>query len=171
MSSYMPLRRFFIASTLILSPLAAIGFESAAFAGTTQDINLGAVVPSRISITSTADANSSALQNLLNLTGSQTTTEAKIADLTVDTNENSVNISATSVNNGALLNSTNGQTIPYLLEITQDGAGRYGGSIVSDLNFQAADGDYDLHILIPSAGNIKAGTYTDILTLTVASGD
>lgn len=167
----MSLRRFFIASSLILSPLAAIGFESAAFADTSQQIPLEVTVPSRLSITAAPDANAAALQNVLDLSRAEPS-PAKIADITVDTNEPNVSITATSANSGTLRNSANNVAITYRLAIVADESAISvsNSSTVSELNFQAANAQYDLHIVVDVPENVAAGTYSDILTLTLASG-
>ena len=76
----MSLRRFFIASSLILSPL---GFGSAAFAGTTSNIELNATVPETANITSTPTTEAANLHD--SISQSQRGI-VKIADFNVTTN-------------------------------------------------------------------------------------
>lgn len=114
----MSLRRFFVASSLILSPLATMGFQSAAFAGTdSTNIIIGGTVDPVIDIEATATA--AAQQLPLSTPGLQT---AKIADLTLNSNNYSgVTVTATSTNNGKLVDSNNPDFfVSYQIDLTGD---------------------------------------------------
>jgi hypothetical protein len=163
------LRRFLISSSLILSPL---GFGSAAFAQTTSNINLSATVPATASIALTATAEASNLQNSIQLAQTGIQTPIKIADFTVTTNNTGgVTLTAASTNSGRLRNN-NGDSIPYKIEVTGD-----QGATPNTVNFSTLSGftrfvnrDIDLYIEINNPGSLPAGTYTDTLTLTIATG-
>ena len=159
----MSLRRFFIASSLILSPL---GFGSAAFAETTSNIDLTATVPATASITSTPTTDATDLYD--SILSSQRGI-VKIADFNVTTNTPYVTITASSTNGGNLRNS-NGDDIPYKLEVTADGveAPTDGFSTVADF-LAPVVGSADLYIEITNMNNANAGTYDDTLTLTVST--
>lgn len=171
----MSLRPFFIASSLILSPLAAIGFGSAAFANTlTGDIPIGITVPTTANIAVTATANANNLQNAIQLTqpGFKAT---KIADLLFEGNAN-VNLTVTSVQNGNLRNVNNANlTIPYKLAVISDNGtinndSTLFGTLDNIIEFLASgQRNMDLYIQINNTGNIAAGTYFDVLTLTVTA--
>ncbi|MEB3147494.1 MAG: hypothetical protein VKL60_00525 [Sphaerospermopsis sp.] len=171
----MSLRPFFIASSLILSPLAAIGFGSAAFANTlTGDIPIGITVPTTANITVTATANAGNLENAIQLTqaGFQAT---KIADLLFEGNAD-VDLTVTSAQNGNLKNVDNENlTIPYKLAVISDNGSIDNDSILfvtlDNITEFLASGQQnrDLYIQINNTGNIAAGTYFDTLTLTVTA--
>ncbi|MBD2133227.1 hypothetical protein H6F47_12485 [Sphaerospermopsis sp. FACHB-1094] len=168
----MSLRPFFIASSLILSPLAAIGFESAAFAQSVNTIPLSITVPPTVSVTLTATSNASNLQNAIQLaqSGLQST---KIAGFSAATNAPSgVVITASSTNNGNLKNSNN-VSIPYKLGLTQPSNPTAPSTptfqTLGQFSHNLGGGDFDLYIEINNSGNISAGTYSDTLTLTVAT--
>ncbi|MBE9251474.1 hypothetical protein IQ226_20560 [Dolichospermum sp. LEGE 00240] len=160
----MSLRRFFIASSLILSPL---GFGSAAFAETTSTIDLTATVPPTASITLTPTTEAAGLYD--SILSSQRGI-VKIADFSVTTNTSYVTLTASSINGGNLRNS-NGNDIPYKLEITGDEseAPIDGFSTATDFS-RDIDGNADLYIEITNMNNADAGTYSDTLTLTVSTG-
>ncbi len=160
----MSLRRFFIASSLILSPL---GFGSAAFAQTTSTIPLTATVPATVSITSTPTTDATDLYD--SILSSQRGI-VKIADFNVTTNTPYVTITASSTNNGKLGNE-NGDDIPYKLEVTADGveAPTDGFNTVADFS-ESVVGSADLYIEITNMNNAAAGTYSDTLTLTISTG-
>ncbi|MBD2143880.1 hypothetical protein [Sphaerospermopsis sp. FACHB-1194] len=168
----MSLRPFFIASSLILSPLAAIGFESAAFAQSVNIIPLSITVPPTLNVTLVATNNASNLQNAIQLaqTGLQST---KIADFSATTNAfNGVIITASSTNNGNLKNSNN-VSIPYKLGLTTPSNPTAPSTptfqTLGQFSHNLLGGDFGLHIEINNPGNISAGTYSDTLTLTVAT--
>ena len=161
----MSLRRFFIASSLILSPL---GFGSAAFAETTSTIELNATVPVTANITSTPTTEAA---NLYDSISNSQQGIVKIADFNVTTNTSSVTLTASSTNGGNLRNS-NADDIPYKLEITGDGGAAPTDGFSTVTNFtKNMDGDTDLYIQIPITNmvNAPAGTYSDSLTLTIST--
>jgi hypothetical protein len=161
----MSLRRFFIASSLILSPL---GFGSAAFAGTTSNIELNATVPVTANITSTPTTQAA---NLYDSISQSQQGIVKIADFNVTTNTY-VTLTASSTNGGNLRNSS-GYNIEYKLEITGDGgaAPTNGFSTVTNFskNMDGNSGNRDLYIEIPNMVGAPAGTYSDTLTLTIST--
>ncbi|PPJ65248.1 hypothetical protein [Cuspidothrix issatschenkoi] len=161
----MSLRRFFIASSLILSPL---GFGSAAFAQTTSNINLTATVPATASITLTPTTEAT---NLYDSISQSQRGSVKIADFNVTTNTPGVTLTASSINGGNLRNS-NGDDIPYKLEITGSGGAAPTNGFSTVTNFSRfMDGDADLYIEIPNIVNSLAGTYSDTLTLTISTSN
>lgn len=162
----MSLRRFFIASSLILSPL---GFGSAAFAQTTSNIELNATVPETASITSTPTTDATDLYDSI-LSSQQGI--VKIADFNVTTNTPYVTITASSTNGGNLSNE-NGDDIPYKLEVTADGVEAQSNNFNTVADFsESVVGSADLYIEISMTdmNNADAGTYDDTLTLTVSTG-
>ncbi|MTJ31655.1 spore coat protein U domain-containing protein [Aphanizomenon sp. UHCC 0183] len=169
----MSLRPFFIASSLILSPLAAIGFGSAAFAQatSTSNIPLGITVPARATINAVATSQAANLENAIQF--SQVGLQyAKIADFTVSTNVTTATLTTTSTNAGALKNSNN-DTIPYKIAVSLDGSLTQPFEYKTLENYSFPFGNnsnLDLHIEINNTGSIKAGTYSDTLTLTLSAG-
>ena len=167
----MSLRRFFVASSLILSPL---GFGSAAFAQTTSTIPLTATVPATSSITSTPTTNAT---NLYDSISQSQQGRVRIADLNITTNTPGVTLTATSTNDGNLINSS-GDNIPYKLEIINDGGGTPSGNFKTVTTFSSyrdrnTYSDVDLYIEIPITNmvNSPAGTYSDTLTLTISTSN
>lgn len=162
--SSMSLRRFLVASSLILSPVAAISLQSAAFAVTaTDNIQIGGSVPASVTITSTATTAASSLP--LSTAGTQT---VKIADVVVTTNFGAATISATSTNNGVLLNSNNpNDNLQYELDIVGDGGQAGNFSNVGGFN-RVVDGELDLYIRVNNPSTPKKGNYADTITLTVS---
>jgi spore coat protein U-like protein len=163
----MSLRRFFIASSLILSPL---GFGSAAFAGTTSNIELNATVPVTANITSTPTTEAA---NLYDSISQSQRGIVKIADFNVTTNTFYVTLTASSTNGGNLRNISGGD-IEYKLEITGDGGAAPTNGFSTVTNFsENMNGNRDLYIEIPITNmvNAPAGTYSDTLTLTISTGN
>lgn len=160
----MSLRRFLVASSLILSPVAAISLQSAAFAVTaTNNIQIGGSVPASVTITSTATTAASSLP--LSTAGTQT---VKIADVVVTTNFGAATITASSTNNGVLLNSNNpNDNLQYELDIVGDGGQAGNFSNVGGFN-RVVEGELDLYIRVNNPSTPKKGNYADTITLTVS---
>lgn len=76
----MSLSRFLAASSLIVAPIATLGFGTSAFA---QAVNLAGTVPSILTLTTTTTADA----GNLNLAGANETIVVKIADVKVKTND------------------------------------------------------------------------------------
>lgn len=161
----MSLRRFFIASSLILSPVAAISVQSAAFAVTeNHNIEIGGIVFATVSITSTTNQYTSNLP--LSTAGVQH--NLKIADLVVTTNFGAATISATSTNNGLLFNNDSpDDSLQYQIDIVGDGGQANNFSNLSSFSRQV-EGDLDLYIKFTNPSIPKQGIYTDTITLTVS---
>jgi spore coat protein U-like protein len=159
----MSLRRFFIASSLILSPL---GFGSAAFAETTSIIDLTATVPATASITLTSTPQAAGLYD--SILSSQRGI-VKIADFSVTSNTPYVILTASSANDGNLM-SDNLDQISYKLHVGDDGseAPSDGFDTVTDFS-RVVSGNGDLYIEITNMNNADAGTYSDTLTLTIST--
>ncbi|BAZ86344.1 hypothetical protein [Dolichospermum compactum] len=159
----MSLRRFFIASSLILSPL---GFGSAAFAETTSTIELNATVPvtANITLTSTTEAT-----DLYDSILSSQRGIVKIADFSVTSNTPYVILTASSTNSGNLM-SDNLDQISYKLHVGDDGseAPIDGFDTVTDFS-RSVTGNGDLYIEITNMNNADAGTYSDTLTLIIST--
>lgn len=162
--SSMSLRRFLVASSLILSPVAAISLQSAAFAVTaTDNIQIGGSVPASVTITSTGTAAATSLP--LSTAGTQT---VKIADVVVTTNFGAATITASSTNNGVLLNSNNpNDNLQYELDIVGDGGQAGNFSNVGGFN-RVVEGELDLYIRVNNPSTPKKGNYADTITLTVS---
>jgi hypothetical protein len=161
---YMSLRHFLVASSLILSPVAAISLQSAAFAVTaTDNIQIGGSVPASVTITSTGTAAATSLP--LSTAGTQT---VKIADVVVTTNFGAATITASSTNNGVLLNSNNpNDNLQYELDIVGDGGQAGNFSNVGGFN-RVVEGELDLYIRVNNPSTPKKGNYADTITLTVS---
>ena len=161
----MSLRRFFIASSLILSPL---GFGSAAFAGTTSNIELNATVPVTANITSTPTTEAANLHD--SISQSQRGI-VKIADFNVTANISEVELTVSSTNSGNLEND-NEDRIGYKLQMTPNESEAPTDGFVTVTDFSGTvNGDADLYIEIPITNmvNAPAGTYSDTLTLTIST--
>ncbi|CAD5927015.1 hypothetical protein PCC9214_01033 [Planktothrix tepida] len=161
----MSLRRFLVASSLILSPVAAISLQSAAFAQTATDtIQIGGSVSASVSITSTTTQYASDLP----LSTGGVENNLKIADLVVTTNFGAATITATSTNNGTLLNNDNpDDSLQYELDIVGDGGQANNFNNLSNFSRQA-EGDLDLYIKFTNPSTPRKGIYTDTITLTVS---
>ena len=161
----MSLRRFFIASSLILSPL---GFGSAAFAETTSNIDLTATVPATANITSTSTTEAA---NLYDSISQSQRGIVKIADFSVTSNTPYVILTASSTNSGNLM-SDNSDQISYKLHVGDDGseAPINGFDTVTDFS-RVVVGNGDLYIEIPIENMVDApaGTYSDTLTLIIST--
>ena len=162
----MSLRHFFIASSLILSPLATMGFQSAAFAGTdSTNIIIGGTVDPVIDIEATATA--AAQQLPLSTPGQQT---VKIADLTLNSNNYSgVTVTATSTNNGQLVDSNNLDIfVSYQIDLTGDGGAPGNFRPLSTFSQTVSSPQTDLYILVTNPSLPQQGNYSDTITITVA---
>ncbi|WP_254174765.1 hypothetical protein [Planktothrix pseudagardhii] len=163
--SSMSLRRFLVASSLILSPVAAISLQSAAFAQTATDtIQIGGSVPATVSITSTTTT----VATNLPLSTAGVENNLKIADLVVTTNFGAATITATSTNNGTLLNTSNpSASRQYELDIVGDGGQANNFSNLSSFT-RVVEGDLDLYIQFTNPSTPQKGNYTDTIILTVS---
>lgn len=171
----MSLRRFFIASSLILAPITTLSFGSAAFADTATDsIILSGTVESQIAI----DANPTTDASNLPMTPSQDGwTTVQIADLDITSNNPAgITIEASSTNNGKLKTS-NGDEIAYRIAIVNDNSGipssvstvsSFGLDVTSGFDPDTGVKQMDLYIDYTVGGMPKQGDYTDTLTITVA---
>lgn len=161
---YMSLRHFLVASSLILSPVAVIGVQSTAFAESANDsINISGNVPASVTITSTAADAATSLP--LSTAGTQT---VKIADITVTTNFGGAILTATSTNNGVLLNSNNpNDNLQYQLDIVGDGGQAGNFSNIGSFS-RTVQGELDLYIQVNNPAVPKKGSYNDTITLTVS---
>jgi len=161
---YMSLRRFLVASSLILSPVAAIGVQSTAFAeSATSNVILSGTVPASVTITSTATGAASSLP--LSTAGTQT---VQIANITVTTNFGGAILTATSTNNGVLLNSNNpNDNLQYQLDIVGDGGQAGNFSNIGSFS-RTVQGELDLYIQVNNPAVPKKGSYNDTITLTVS---
>ncbi|MFM6207467.1 hypothetical protein [Planktothrix sp.] len=160
----MSLRHFLVASSLILSPVAVIGVQSTAFAESANDsINISGNVPASVTITSTAADAATSLP--LSTAGTQT---VKIADITVTTNFGGAILTATSTNNGVLLNSNNpNDNLQYQLDIVGDGGQAGNFSNIGSFS-RTVQGELDLYIQVNNPAVPKKGSYNDTITLTVS---
>ncbi|MBE9058940.1 hypothetical protein [Sphaerospermopsis sp. LEGE 08334] len=161
----MSLQRFLIASSLILSPLAAIGFQSAAFAGTdSTNIIIGGTVAPVIDIEASATADAAQLP--LSTAGQQT---VKIADLTLNSNNFSgVTLTLSSTNGGLLVDSNDPENAVYY-EVDLTGNDGQPGAFRALNAFSQSVGSpqTDLYIRISNPNVPKQGNYSDTITLTV----
>jgi len=177
----MSLRRFFIASSLILAPITTLSFGSAAFADTaTTDIILSGTVESQIAI----DANPTTDASNLPMTPSQDGwTTVQIADLDITSNNPAgITIGASSTNEGELVSSADSSdTIQYGIAIVNDGSGAptmsnplspgsppFSQSETTGFNPDTGVKSMDLYIRYSVGGMPKQGNYSDTLTITVS---
>lgn len=163
----MSLRHFFIASSLILAPITTLGFGSAAFAGTdSTNIIIRGTVDPVIDIQATATAVAEQLP--LSTPGELI---VKIADLTLNSNNYSgVTVTATSTNNGLLVDSNDPDNIfiPYQIELTGDGGAPGDFRPLSTFSQIVSSPQTDLYILVTNPSLPKQGNYGDTITITVA---
>lgn len=162
----MSLQRFLIASSLILSPLATIGFQSAALADSaTTNVIISGTVDPVISLQAVATAQAQDLP--LSTPGQQV---VKIADLTLDSNNYSgVRLTATSTNNGFLLAQNNPlNAVPYQIDVVADGGTPGNFRAVGAIGQTVSSAQTDLYIQVNNPSTPKQGTYTDTITITVA---
>ncbi|MEL0591547.1 MAG: hypothetical protein U1V55_20780 [Planktothrix rubescens PR222] len=162
----MSLRHFFIASSLILAPITTLGFGSAAFAGTdSTNIIIRGTVDPVINIEATATAVAEQLP--LSTPGELI---VKIADLTLNSNNYSgVTVTATSTNNGLLVNSNNpDNVVPYQIELTGDGGAPGDFRPLSTFSQIVSSPQTDLYILVIKPSLPTQGNYSDTITITVA---
>ncbi|MFB2882403.1 hypothetical protein [Floridanema aerugineum] len=165
----MSLRRFLIASSLIVTPVATIGLAPAAFADTTASVGLSGTVTSTLAITSTTTTDASALP--LSTAGNQV---AKIADLTVTTN-NTAGLTLTA-STGNLTSGTD--TVPFTVTTVDDAAtapstfatasgSNYTLNVNSGLDASTGSKNLDLYIQVQNPTLPKRGSYNGTVTLTV----
>jgi hypothetical protein len=162
----MSLRRFLAASSLILAPIATIGFQSAAFAGTdSTNIIIGGTVAPVIDIEATAT--SDAAQLPLSTAGQQT---LKIADLTLNSNNyGGVTVTVTSTNNGQLVDSGNPENaVLYQIDVVGDGGTPDNFRFLNAFSQSVTAPNTDLYIRFTNLSVPKQGTYNDTITITVA---
>ncbi len=163
---YMSLRRFFVASSLILSPLATMGFQSAAFAGTdSTNIIIGGTVASVIDIEATATAQAQDLP--LSTPGPQV---VKIADLTLNSNNYSgVTVSVGSTNNGELVDLNNPSNIvTYQIDLVGDSGTPSNFRSLGLFSQIVSSAQTDLYIRVNNPSVPKQGNYSDTITVIVA---
>lgn len=169
----MSLRRFLIASSLIVTPVATLNFLApAAFADTNAQVGVSGNVPSIINIAATATTDATNLP--LSTAGQQA---VKIADINLTSNNTAgITITASSTNSGALVSSDNASdTIPYQVAVVNAGTtpgsfsdiGNLSQSETSDFDATTGIKAVDLYIqfnqVLPKKGN-----YADTLTINVA---
>lgn len=162
----MSLRHFFIASSLILAPITTLGFGSAAFAGTdSTNIIIRGTVDPVIDIEATATAVAEQLP--LSTPGQLI---VKIADLTLNSNNYSgVTVTATSTNDGLLVDSNNPDIfVPYEIDLTGDGGAPGDFRPLSTFSQIVSSPQTDLYILVTNPSLPKQGNYGDTITITVA---
>jgi hypothetical protein len=163
--------RALIASGLVLGAVAT--FSPATLAATTATVNLAGSVASTLAITSSTAAGASALA----LQGTGTAgvqTIVKAADVAIDTN-NSTGYTLTATS-GNLVNATTTTPIAYQVTSVADAAaapGAGGFTAASGTNYTVASDaagpvPKDLYIMYTPAQFQDPGTYTAIITLTVA---
>jgi hypothetical protein len=162
----MSLRHFFIASSLILAPITTLGFGSAAFAGTdSTNIIIRGTVDPVIDIQATATAVAEQLP--LSTPGELI---VKIADLTLNSNNYSgVTVTATSTNDGLLVDSNNPDIfVSYQIELTGDGGAPGDFRPLNTFSQIVSSPQTDLYILVTNPSLPKQGNYGDTITITVA---
>ena len=162
----MSLQRFLIASSLILSPLATMGFQSAAFAGNaTTNIILSGTVAPIISIAATATSDAEQLP--LSTAGQQT---VKIADLTLNSNNFSgVTVTVSSTNSGRLVDSNEPENaVLYQIALIPDNGTPGGFDSLSSFSQSVLLSQTDLYIQFNNPSVPKQGNYSDTITVTVS---
>jgi hypothetical protein len=161
----MSLRRFLIASSLILAPLTILSFGSAAFAESdTVNIEISGNVPLTLDLA--ASATTAATDLPLSVIGQRT---VNIADLTVTTNASSLIITASSTNSGNLMNTNDPFAfVPYTLDIVGSGGQSLNPRTVANLKQTVGSEQLDLFIGFNISGPLAAGNYNDTITLIVA---
>ena len=168
----MSLRRFLIASSLIVAPIATIGFASTALADTTSTVTLGGSVSSTLAVTSSATSDASSLPMSISTPGNQV---VKIADLTVTTN-NSAGLTLTATT-GDLTSGSD--TVPFTVAAVDDGGtaptsfattsgSTYSLPVTTGFNATTGEKNIDLYIQVQNPTLPKKGTYAGSILLTVA---
>ena len=177
----MSLRRFFIASSLILAPITTLGFGSAAFADTDSDtVELSGTVDSVLSIFVDSSGTEASSLPMTQLSPQSEANVVRVANLDITSNNpGGITITTQSTNNGKL-KSANNDEIPYTIAIVDGGSGAPPSThTLSISNYSQAVNGFDpqtglkvmnLYISYDVSGMPTQGTYTDTITITVADG-
>lgn len=162
----MSLQRFLIVSSLIIAPITTFAFEPAAFAGTdSTNIIIGGTVAPVIDIEATPTA--AAQQLPLSDPGPKI---VKIADLTLTSNNYSgVTVTATSTNEGLLLDSNNPEiSVSYQIDLVSDNTAPGDFRSLNTFNHIVSIPETDLYIQVNNPSLPIQGNYGDTITITVA---